>query len=108
MFAMQGGVATSPQILTHLSRRTAQRQLRDGHLVKIWPGIYSLGEPDTRRRLHGLDLLCGETAVVCLGTAAGAYGFDTRASAICTSFTRSAADCVTSTGWWCTAATAHP
>jgi hypothetical protein len=77
MFAMQGGVATSPQILTHLSRRTAQRQLRDGHLVKIWPGIYRLGEPDTRRRLHGLDLLCGETAVVCLGTAAGAYGFDT-------------------------------
>lgn len=77
MFAVQGGVATSPQILAHLGRRTVQRRLREGELVKIWPGIYSLGEPDTRRRLHGLDLLCGETAVVCLGTAAAAYGFDT-------------------------------
>lgn len=77
MFAMQGGVATSPQILAHLGRRTVQRRLREGDLVKIWPGIYSLGEPDTRRRLHGLDLLCGETAVVCLGTAAAVYGFDT-------------------------------
>ena len=43
IFADQHGVATSAQILEHLSRRSMQRQLRVGGLVKVWPNIYSQG-----------------------------------------------------------------
>lgn len=54
-----------------------QRQLRDAALVKIWPGVYSLGAPDRRTLLRGLDIRCGEPVVACLSTAAAAFGFDT-------------------------------
>ncbi len=77
LFAAQGRVVTSAQLLEHLSRRTVQRRLRSRELVKIWPGIYSLGEPDRLRLLRGLDLRCGEPVVACLSTAAAMYGFDT-------------------------------
>jgi hypothetical protein len=77
VFAAQGGVATWSQILVHMSRRGMQRQLRDAALVKIFPGIYSLGAPDVLTRLRGLDLRCGQHVAVCMGTAAAVFGFDT-------------------------------
>lgn len=77
VFAAQGGVATYSQILAHLSRRGMQRRLRSSELVKIFPGIYSLGAPDVFTRLRGLDVRCGEQVAVCLGTAAAMFGFDT-------------------------------
>ncbi|MDX1886658.1 hypothetical protein [Mycolicibacterium sp. 120270] len=77
VFAAQGGVAASSQILLHLSRRGLQRRLRSGELVKVFPSIYSVGAPDALTRLRGLDLRCGEHVAVCLGTAAAMYGFDT-------------------------------
>lgn len=77
VFAAQGGVATFGQIVDHLSRRGMQRLLRNAELVKIFPGIYSLGAADVFTRLRGLDLRCGEQIAACLGTAAGIYGFDT-------------------------------
>jgi hypothetical protein len=77
VFAAQGGVATSAQILFHLSRRGMQRRLKCAELVKIFPGIYSLGAPEALTRLRGLDLRCGEHVAVCLGTAAALFGFDT-------------------------------
>ena len=77
VFAVQGGVATFSQILDHLSRRGMQRHLRTAALVKIFPGIYSLGAPDELTRLRGLDLRCGQHVAVCLGTAAAVFGFDT-------------------------------
>ncbi len=77
VFTTQGGVATFAQLLVFLSRRQLQRQLRTGHLVKILPGIYSLGAPDTLTRLCGLDLRCGQPVTACLGTAAAMLGFDT-------------------------------
>jgi hypothetical protein len=77
VFAAQGGVATSPQILAHLSRRGMQRGLRSSELVKIFPGIYSLGAPDVFTRLRGLDVRRGEQVAVCLSTAAAIFGFDT-------------------------------
>jgi len=81
IFAAQGGVATSAQILDHMSRRGMQRGLRNGELMKIWPGIYSLGTLSTATRLRGLDLRCGQHVAVCLGTAAAIFGFDTEDSA---------------------------
>ena len=77
VFSTQGGVATSAQILARLSRRGMQRLLRNGGLVKVSPGIYSLGAPDMFTRLRGLDLRCGEQVALCLGTAATLFGFDT-------------------------------
>ncbi|MGV0645831.1 DUF559 domain-containing protein [Mycolicibacterium sp. XJ2546] len=77
IFAAQGGVATSAQILAHLSRRDMQRRLRSAELVKMFPNVYSFGTPDTFTRLRGLDLRCGTPVAVCLGTAAALFGFDT-------------------------------
>jgi hypothetical protein len=77
VFAAQGGVATSPQILAHLTRRGMQRRLRSSELVRIFPGIYSLGAADVFTRLRGLDVRCGEQVAVCLSTAAAMFGFDT-------------------------------
>jgi hypothetical protein len=77
VFEAQGGVATSPQILKHVSRRTLQRLQRKRQLVRIWPGIYGEADPDHLTRLRGLDLRCGTPVAACLGTAAAMFGFDT-------------------------------
>ncbi|PRC45004.1 hypothetical protein C6A85_97360 [Mycobacterium sp. ITM-2017-0098] len=77
MFRVQGGVATSGQLLKFYSRSRLDTKIRDGGLIKVWPGVYSRDEPDTVMRLRGLDLRAGERVAICLGTAAAAYGFDT-------------------------------
>jgi hypothetical protein len=77
LFGAQGGVATTAQLLTVLSRSRLDISIRDGNLMKVWPGVYSRDEPDTLLRLRGLDLRAGEPVAMCLGTAAAAYGFDT-------------------------------
>lgn len=69
----QGGVVTTGQALTFLTRRG----LETSGLHKIWYGIYGRGEATTWLRLRGLDLATGTTVAACLGTAAAAYGFDT-------------------------------
>ncbi|PQE00458.1 hypothetical protein CYL16_12675 [Mycobacterium sp. EPG1] len=73
----QHGVATSGQILAHLSRRRFERIVNTGVLERIWQGIYCLGEPNDGLRLRGLDLATGTRVAVCLGTAAAVHGFDT-------------------------------
>jgi hypothetical protein len=73
----QGGVVTSAQALTFLTRRGLEAELKHGPLHKIWYGIYGEGEPSAELQLRGLDLATGTTVAVCLGTAAAAYGFDT-------------------------------
>ncbi|HET9876697.1 MAG TPA: type IV toxin-antitoxin system AbiEi family antitoxin domain-containing protein [Mycobacterium sp.] len=77
----QGGVVTSGQALTHLSRRELQAALKQGVLQQIWHGIYGRGEVDPGLRLRGLDLATDTTVAVCLSTAAEAYGFDTEETA---------------------------
>jgi hypothetical protein len=77
LFDSQGGVATSGQILSCLTRHVFDRAVNFGVLERIWQGIYCRGEPDDGLRLRGLDLSCGTEVAVCLGTAAAAYGFDT-------------------------------
>ena len=77
LFDRQGGVATSGQILQHVTRRGFDSAVRHGLLAKLWHGIYCRGEPDRQLQLRGLDLSCGTTVPICLCTAAMAYGFDT-------------------------------
>lgn len=77
LFNDQGGVATSGQILRHLTRHAFDRAVNAGVLERLWQGIYCRGEPDDRLRLRGLDLSAGAVVAVCLGTAAALYGFDT-------------------------------
>ncbi|WP_191497056.1 endonuclease domain-containing protein [Mycobacterium simulans] len=73
----QGGVVTSAQALTFLTRRGLEAHIKSGVLQKIWHGIYGGGELTTELRLRGLDLAAGTTVAACMGTAAAAYGFDT-------------------------------
>ena len=73
----QGGVATTAQLLAVLSRSRLDTHIRNGLLLKVWPGVYSINEPNTLIRLSGLDLRAGEPVAMCMGTAAAAYGFDT-------------------------------
>ncbi|MBB2992277.1 hypothetical protein FHR72_003776 [Mycolicibacterium iranicum] len=77
LFLAQGGVLTTAQLLTFHTRSRLDIEIRDGRLLKVWPGVYSRDIPDIPLRLRGLDLRAGETVAICLGTAAAAYGFDT-------------------------------
>jgi very-short-patch-repair endonuclease len=77
IFAEQGGVATSGQLLRTWTRSQLDTRIARGDLLKVWPGIYCRDEPDDALRLSGLDLRAGEPVAICLGTAAAAYGFDT-------------------------------
>ena len=77
LFDSQGGVATTGQLRRLLTRRKLESLANRGALVKIWPGVYGRGEPDTHLRLRGLDIRAGDDVAICLGTAAAAYGFDT-------------------------------
>lgn len=77
VFALNQGVATTQQLLAATTYRTLARRVRDGEIVRLWHGVYSLGPPDTIRRLRALDLLSETPIVGCLGTAAQLYGFDT-------------------------------
>lgn len=73
----QGGVATSAQLLAHLTRREFERAVRTGVFDRLWQGIYCRGEATDELRLRGLDLATGVPVAVCLGTAAARHGFDT-------------------------------
>jgi len=77
LFAAQGGVATSAQILQLLTRRRFETAVNAGVLERIWRGVYCLGEPTEQLRLRGLDLSAGRPVAVCLATAAAMFGFDT-------------------------------
>ncbi|OBH06609.1 MULTISPECIES: hypothetical protein [unclassified Mycobacterium] len=77
----QGGVVTTAQALTFLSRRGLEADLKCGVLQKVWYGVYGRGEITDALRLRGLDLATGTTIAVCLSTAAAMYGFDTERTA---------------------------
>ncbi len=77
LFDRQGGVATSSQILDHLTRRGFDAAVRYGSLARLWHGIYCRGVPDNVLMLRGIDLACRTRVPICMGTAAAAFGFDT-------------------------------
>jgi len=77
----QGGVVTSAQALSILTRRGLEAHVNTGVLQKVWYGVYGHRKMTTALRLRGLDLATGTTVAVCMGTAAAAYGFDTERTA---------------------------
>lgn len=76
-FAANGGLATTSQLLTVMSRKMIAAHVRTGEITRVWHGVYSLAPPDTVGRLAALDLLTDRSIVACMATAAGLYGFDT-------------------------------
>jgi hypothetical protein len=72
-----GGLATTTQLLTVMTRQQLDTQVHKGALVRVWSGVYATRKPTRADRLAALDLLMGQEAVACLGTAATLYGFDT-------------------------------
>lgn len=80
LLSVQHGVATSGQILQHITRRQFEFAVNTGVLERMWQGIYCAGKPTDDLRLRGLDLATGRRIAVCLGTAAAFHGFDTEAA----------------------------
>lgn len=77
LFAANGGLATTGQLLTVMSRKSLAAHVNAGALIRVWHGVYALSEPDTITRLAALDLMTGKKMVACMSTAASLYGFDT-------------------------------
>lgn len=75
-----GGLATTAQLLTVVSRTRLAGLIKSGKLIRVCHGVYSGHEPDTAGMLSALDLAVGQPVVACLGTAAGLYGFDTEST----------------------------
>ncbi|GAA2771834.1 hypothetical protein [Mycolicibacterium pallens] len=76
-----GGIATTAQLLTVMTRQQLDVQVRRGGLVRVWYGVYSRAMPDLVGRLAALDVFMGQWAVASMGTAAALYGFDTENTA---------------------------
>jgi hypothetical protein len=75
-----GGIATTEQLLTVMTRQQLDVQVKKGGLVRVWYGVYASKPPDVVGRLAALDLFMGQEAVCCMGTAAALYGFDVQNS----------------------------
>jgi hypothetical protein len=71
-----GGFATTQQLLAVMTRDQLRAYVQNGGLVRVWYGVYAATEPDLIGRLGALDVFIGQSAVACMGTAAGLYGFD--------------------------------
>lgn len=76
LFALNGGLATTAQLLSVMSRKSLADCLRAGALVRVFRGVYAPEPPDTQGRLAALELAAGRPIVACLGTAAELHGFD--------------------------------
>ncbi|MGY4710339.1 hypothetical protein ACXDF8_12410 [Mycolicibacterium sp. CBM1] len=76
-----GGIATTTQLLAGMTRQQLDAQVRRGSLIRVWSGVYTARTPTMADRLAALDVVMGQEAVACLGTAAALYGFDTERTA---------------------------
>jgi hypothetical protein len=77
MFAANGGVATTRELLTVLTRKGLEVGVRAGRFVRVRRGVYALRPPNVPARLAALDLVSGTRIVACMQTAAEMYGFGT-------------------------------
>lgn len=76
----QGGLATTAELLTVITRKQLAGFVKAGMLIRVCHGVYAPREPDLLGKLAALDLLAGQPIVACMGTAAALYGFDTEAT----------------------------
>ncbi|MFY9921593.1 MAG: hypothetical protein WAL26_24845 [Mycobacterium sp.] len=76
LIAQAGGIATTAQLSTVMTRQQIDVQVKKGNLVRVWHGVYATEAPDQLGRLAALDAFMGQKAVCCMGTAAALYGFD--------------------------------
>ncbi|OBA81129.1 hypothetical protein A9W99_14830 [Mycobacterium sp. 1164966.3] len=72
-----GGLATTAELLTMLSRKRLDGLVAAGRLVRVCHGVYALSGQDVTGKLAALDRLAAQPIVACMGTAAALYGFDT-------------------------------
>ncbi len=77
IFVANGGVATTQDLLTVLSRKGLEVAVRAGRFVRVRRGVYAMSPPGVPARLAGLDRVSGTHIVACMHTAADMYGFDT-------------------------------
>ena len=64
-----GGIATTRQLLTVMTRQQLDVQVRNGNLIRVWYGVYTTEQPDLLGRLAALDVFMGKKAVCCMDTA---------------------------------------
>lgn len=76
MFAANGGLATTGQLLSVITRKALASHLEDGVLTRVCHGVYAMEPPDTLGRLAAVELATGKPIVACMGTAAELAGFD--------------------------------
>jgi hypothetical protein len=76
LLAQTGGIATTGQLLSVMTRQQIDVQVKKRNLVRIWRGVYATTQLDLSGRLTALDVFMGKKAVACMGTAASLYGFD--------------------------------
>jgi hypothetical protein len=69
--------ATTQQLLDVMSRKALAGHVQAGRLIRVCHGVYAWSEPDVLDKLAALDMAVGQPLVVCMGTAAALYGFDT-------------------------------
>jgi Transcriptional regulator, AbiEi antitoxin len=77
IFADNGGVATTRELLSALTPKALEVAVRAGKIIRVRRGVYALKPPDTPARLAALDLASGARVVACMHTAAEIYGFNT-------------------------------
>ncbi|MBU3749753.1 MAG: type IV toxin-antitoxin system AbiEi family antitoxin domain-containing protein [Mycobacterium sp.] len=76
LFAANGGLVTTAQLLSVITKKALASHLEAGAIVRVWHGVYALEPPDTLGRLTALEVVTGRPIVACLGTAAEFHGFD--------------------------------
>lgn len=77
-----GGLATTAQLLTKMTRQQLDAQVKAGRIQRVWQGVYAARDLNLLERLTALDLFAGRHVVACMGTAARLYGFDTENTAV--------------------------
>lgn len=76
LFTANGGLATTGQLLSVITRRALASHLEDGVITRVCHGVYAMEHPDTLGRLAAIELATGKPIVACMGTAAELGGFD--------------------------------
>ena len=69
-----GGLATTAQLLTVMTRQQLDVQVRKGGLFRVWYGVYSRVEPDLLGRPAAPDVFMGQPAVASMTPLCGRGG----------------------------------